>query len=176
MAGDGEAFGAIFDLHHARVHRHVVSLVRTAADAEDVTAGAFLELWRKRKHVRVLHGSVLPWLLVTATNTARNQQRSLRRYRSLLEALPRPIDSYDMHEDVSDDLAQHLAELDPIDQGLLALIALEGHSIKDAAHLIGLTETGARTRLHRARKRLREGLMSTRRRTVEQGDGNEESA
>lgn len=166
-AGDGEAFGAIFDRHHARVHRHALSLVRTQADAQDVTAAAFLELWRKRKHVRVLQGSVLPWLLVTATNTARNQQRSLRRYRALLDALPRQPQSYDPHEDLSDDLAAQLADLDPIDQGLLSLIALEGHSIKEAAELIGLTETGARTRLHRARKKLRSSLMLTRRRGVQ---------
>ncbi|WP_396133584.1 RNA polymerase sigma factor [Arthrobacter sp. 1088] len=45
-------------------------------DAEDATAAAFLELWRRREGVRLVDGSILPWLLVTTTNTARNLQRS----------------------------------------------------------------------------------------------------
>ncbi len=162
MAGDGPAFGTIFDRHQARVYRHAFSLVREAADAEDVTAGVFLELWRKRRSVRVLRGSLLPWLLVTATNIARNQQRTLRRHRALLDALPRPVESDEQEGEVSEDLAAGLAQLDPVDQGLLTLIALEGHSVKEAAELIGLTETGARSRLHRARRRVKESLMATR--------------
>jgi len=162
MAGDGAAFGMIFDRHQARVYRHAFSLVGVAADAEDVAAAAFLELWRKRRSVRVVRGSVLPWLLVTTANIARNQQRSLRRHRALLDALPRPDESYDQGTDVSEDLAAGLSQLDPVDQGLLTLIALEGHSIKEAAEVIGLTETGARSRLHRARRRVKESLIATR--------------
>jgi RNA polymerase sigma-70 factor (ECF subfamily) len=64
-AGDGEAFGLLFDAHHVRVYRHALKLTGSVHDAEEVLAGAFLELWRRRTSVRLVGDSVLPWLLVT---------------------------------------------------------------------------------------------------------------
>ena len=84
LAGDTDAFVAIFDLHHHRVYRHALRMTANVHDAEDITAAAFLELWRRRKSVRMVDGSVLPWLLVTATNLAWNLARGLRRYRALI--------------------------------------------------------------------------------------------
>ena len=86
LDSDSDAFVAIFDKHRDRVYRHALRITENVHDAEDVTAGAFLELWRRQKAVRVVDGSVLPWLLVTTTNLARNLARSLRRYRSILAA------------------------------------------------------------------------------------------
>ena len=65
LAGDGDAFGLIFDAHSGRVYRHARRLTNGVHDAEDVLGAAFLELWRRREDVRVVDGSVLPWLLVT---------------------------------------------------------------------------------------------------------------
>ena len=48
-AGDGDAFGRLFDAHHGRVYRHGLRLTGDVHDAEDVLAAAFLELWRRRK-------------------------------------------------------------------------------------------------------------------------------
>ncbi len=77
--GDGEAFGQVYDAHHQRVYRHALRIVLDRHDAEDVLAAAFLELWRKRASVRVVDGSVLPWLLATATNVGHNHGRTRRR-------------------------------------------------------------------------------------------------
>ena len=79
LAGDGVAFGLIFDLHHQRVFRHVLRLTCDVHDSEDVVAAAFLELWRRRKDVPVVDGSVLPWLLVVANNLCLNRGRAMRR-------------------------------------------------------------------------------------------------
>lgn len=67
IAGDAQAFAALFDLHRDRVFRYARRLLGDIHDAEDATAGAVLELWRRRTSVRVVEGSVLPWLLVTTT-------------------------------------------------------------------------------------------------------------
>jgi DNA-directed RNA polymerase specialized sigma24 family protein len=98
LDGDGEAFGALFDRHRDRVFRHACRLVDARHDAEDVTASAFLELWRRRTDVRLVEGSVLQWLLVTATNLGRNTSRGTRRYRHLLERLPRAEEQADAPE------------------------------------------------------------------------------
>ncbi|MFS2076169.1 RNA polymerase sigma factor, partial [Curtobacterium sp. CT11-133] len=75
LEGDGEAFGRVFDRHRHRVQRHCMRLVPVDTDAADSVAIVFLEAWRNRARVRLVDGSLLPWLLVTATNVARNQTR-----------------------------------------------------------------------------------------------------
>ncbi len=89
-AGDSRTFGVIWDRHHARVFRHLMAGGFPRTDAEDLVAVTFLELWRKRRSVRFVEGSLLPWLIVTARNVARNAARSQRRYERFLAALPAP--------------------------------------------------------------------------------------
>lgn len=163
--GDGDAFGVLFDRHHPRIHRHATRLTATRADAEDLTAATFLEAWRRRDHLRLVNGSVLPWLLVTTTNLARNAHRSARRYRDLLDRLPRTNTVPDTAETalsgplgLDGHLSTALATLRPIDQQLITLVVLEDVTLTDAATLLGLTPGAAKTRLHRARTRLRNHL------------------
>ena len=89
LESDGNAFAAVFDLHRDRVYHHALRMTTSVHDAEDVAAAAFFELWRRRRSVHLVNDSVLPWLLVTTTNLARNLTRGLRRYRALLATLPR---------------------------------------------------------------------------------------
>jgi RNA polymerase sigma-70 factor (ECF subfamily) len=163
LAGDGQAFGVLFERHGGRVFRHACRLVTTQHDAEDVTAAAFLELWRRRSDVRLVEGSVLPWLLVTTGNVARNSVRSTRRYREFLARLPREATAPDAAEVALDrsvlgldaDLRAALLGLDEVDLHLVALVALEDYPIADAARVLKLTPAAAKSRLHRARHRLR---------------------
>jgi len=170
-AGDADAFGMMFDAHQARAHRHACRLVGDVTQAQDVTATAFLELWRRRSEVRMVDGSVLPWLLVTVTNVARNTRRSTRRYRALLDRLPHAEITRDTADEALDrlgvaglapGLAAGLVTLKPVDQALLSLVALEGYSIADAAKATGLTQGAAKTRLSRARAGLRAARAPTR--------------
>ncbi|KLN35664.1 MULTISPECIES: RNA polymerase sigma factor [Cellulosimicrobium] len=164
LGGDSAAFGVLFDRHRDRVFRHAYRLVVDRHQAEDVLAAAFLELWRRRTSVRLVSGSPLPWLLVTASNVARNVRRGTGRHRRLLDALPRGGDVPaaedaafvdDPAEVVDPALGAALRALPAADLRLLTLVALEGWSISDAAGVLGLTPSAAKSRLHRARVRLR---------------------
>jgi RNA polymerase sigma-70 factor (ECF subfamily) len=167
LRGDGDAFVAIFDQHRDRTYRHALRLTANMHDAEDVVAGSFLELWRRRKSVRLVDGSVLPWLLVTATNLSRNVTRSLRRYRSLVASLPR-AESAQSAEDVvvrqieelrlTVELRDALVGLSPSDVALITLTVYEGYSSTQIATALGISDGAARTRLHRARSRMAEAL------------------
>jgi RNA polymerase sigma-70 factor (ECF subfamily) len=166
LDGDGEAFGALFDRHRDRVFRHACRLAHTRHDAEDVVASAFLELWRRRADVRLVERSVLPWLLVTATNLGRNTARGTRRYRQFLERLPRAQDQPDVAEVALDThalgvdarLRAGLRALSKTDAHLFVLVALEGYPVAAAAEQLELSLSAARARLHRVRTRLREQL------------------
>lgn len=70
--GDGEAFGLIFDRHRSRLRRQAHALVPTPTDADDVVSATFLVAWRRRESIRFVDGSMLPWLLRTATHAARH--------------------------------------------------------------------------------------------------------
>lgn len=163
MAGDGEAFGRIFDRHQTRVYRHSLRLTGEVHDAEDVLAAAFLELWRRRSAVRIVDGSVLPWLLVTTNNLCLNRGRSLRRYRAFLAGLPHQepgnvdaetaaLSRADL--DIDPRLLAEIRRMAPMDQQLLALVALEDLPLRQAAAALGVSEQAARSRWQRIRRRL----------------------
>jgi RNA polymerase sigma factor (sigma-70 family) len=157
LDGDGEAFGRIFDAHRDRVFRHSLRLVGSWADADDVVATVFLECWRRRASVRVVDGSLLPWLLVTATNVSRNLTRSSRRYRALLDRLPPPVPApdYELEESTALDALRNLSRQH---QQVLVLCVLEGYLEADAARALGVPVGTVKSRLARARRRLGQQL------------------
>jgi RNA polymerase sigma-70 factor (ECF subfamily) len=165
-SGDAEAFAAVFDLHRDQVFHQALRLVETWEEAEDVAAAAFLELWRRRRDVRVVGGSVLPWLLVTTANLARNSERARRRYRDFLVRLPRETRSPDAAEAMLDGTATAidprlraaLRALPAKDLHLLLLVAFADHTLADTAAVLGISPSAAKNRLQRARARLREQL------------------
>jgi RNA polymerase sigma-70 factor (ECF subfamily) len=129
----------------------------------------FLEAWRHRGSIRVVDGSVLPWLLVTATNVARNHKRGLRRYRAALTRLAPPETVADHAEEVAARserataaraLAQALAGLSAVDRRVVSLCLLEELSYAQAAEVLGLSHASVRSRLSRARRTLREALIA----------------
>jgi RNA polymerase sigma-70 factor (ECF subfamily) len=132
--------------------------------AEDLTSIVFLEAWRRRSRVQLAAEEELPWLYGVAANVVRNQWRSQRRYRAALARLPGPRDEADLADDAVDHLADQeqmqrlvkaLQSLPQIEQDVLTLCAWEDLSPKQAAVALGVPEATVRTRLHRARARLR---------------------
>lgn len=151
--GDSAAFGLIFDLYRDRVFRHAFRILHDVHDAEDASAVSFLELWRRRRHVRLVEGSPLPWLLATTTNTCRNLARAKRRYRALLEKLPHGTHTPSAEDTALDvlvadgELADALGTLGRVDAELFGLVAVEGYSVADAAEVVGISSGAARTRM-----------------------------
>jgi RNA polymerase sigma factor (sigma-70 family) len=161
--GDAAAFGEIFDLHRDRVFGHALRALATRHDAEDVTAIAFLELWRHRRRVRVVNGSIVGWLLVTTNNVCRNQARSARRYRLAIAKLsPEPASP-----DPTDDTAAGIdrarrapgvrevfAQLSARDQDILTLCVLEELTCAEAALALRIPIGTVKSRLSRAKTRM----------------------
>ena len=155
MRGEGEAFGRVFDRHRARVRRHSLRLVPVPDDAEDVVAIVFFEAWRKREAVRFVDGSLLPWLLITASNVARNAARASRRYQMLLSRLPTQELAPDHADDFDDGPAPDaLRRLSAADHQVITLCVLLDFSEKDAAAALGVATGTVKSRLSRAKSRL----------------------
>jgi RNA polymerase sigma factor (sigma-70 family) len=157
LAGDGEAFARIFDRHQQRVFRHSLALVPTHDDAKDVVGITFLEAWRKRHTVRFVDESLLPWLLVTAGHSARNVSRSARRYRDLLERVPRAsVESAAAADAFADDgpALDALAQLSKPHRDVVTLCVIEGLTELEAAAVLSVPVGTVKSRLHRAKAQL----------------------
>jgi RNA polymerase sigma factor (sigma-70 family) len=162
--GDSSAFGALFERHACAVYNFCFRRTGDWAAAEDLTSIVFLEAWRRRKDVRLKDGRALPWLLGVAVNVLRNRRRSERRHRAALARLPIPrgLDFADEVDGRLDDerrmraTLRTVAKLPRRQQEVLALCAWAGLSYEDAALALGLPVGTVRSRLSRARARVRE--------------------
>ncbi|TQS43863.1 RNA polymerase sigma factor [Cryptosporangium phraense] len=162
-AGNQDAFGTLFDRHAKAVYNHCFRLTGNWTLADDATSATFLAAWRRRSSVTLVHDSALPWLLTVATNTIRDERRSLRRRLSLLERLPAPDPAPDHADDVverlddEEQMARLLAasrDLPTAEREALALCVWSGVSYADAAEVLGIAEGSVRSRVSRAKSRL----------------------
>ena len=129
-------------------------------DAKDAVTIAFFELWRKRESVRLVDGSPLPWLLNTVSYAARNLERSGRRYRVLLAHTPvaaHPVDTYGVRRNRR---ARSPASLPAREQSVIVLTVLEGYPERAAAETLGIPVGTVKSRLARAKARLRDDMTS----------------
>jgi RNA polymerase sigma-70 factor (ECF subfamily) len=165
--GDPEAFTAIYDTHHDAVYNYAYRRSGSWERAEDVVSVVFLELWRGRDKVIHEADSVLPWLLGIANNVLRHQWRSAFRYHRLLARLPRAEPEDDHAERVAHrvDASRQirrvesaLSRLTEREREAFSLCVIGGVTYADAASVLGVPVGTVRSRIARARERLRTTL------------------
>jgi RNA polymerase sigma-70 factor, ECF subfamily len=162
--GDTEAFAALFERHAKAIYNYCFRRVGDWSVAEDLLSIVFLEAWKLRAR-EVQPGKVLPWLYGIATNVVRNQRRSERRYTAALRRVPKPGPEADFSPDADeriDDEARMrttlalLSGLPRRELDVLVLCAWCELSYEDASIALGIPIGTVRSRLSRARRRLRE--------------------
>ena len=160
---DARVFEGIFERHFDAVFRYLRR--RVGADvADDLSADVFAAAFRARDRYDTTRVDARPWLYGIATNLLRQHYRDEERE---LAAYARtgvdPLAADDgrvgrVEAPASRAVADALASLPPVERETLLLHAwaeLELHEIADA---LGVPAATVRTRLHRARTRLRERL------------------
>jgi RNA polymerase sigma factor (sigma-70 family) len=162
--GDRDAFGLLFERHARTIYNYCFRRVGSWDAAEDLVSIVFLEAWRRRDK-SLPAGKELPWLLGIATNVVRNRRRAERRYAAALRRVPAPEPEPSFAEDSDDRLAdeawmqralQLLSRLPRREQEVFALCAWSELSYEDAAVALHIPVGTVRSRLSRARARLRE--------------------
>lgn len=163
--GDAESFGLLFDRHARTVYNFCFRRTADWALAEDLTSIVFLEAWRRRAEVRPQHETLRPWFLGVATNVIRNGQRSQRRRdamehrASIASVTPDPTD--DTVARLDDEalmrrVVEALRSLSPADRDVLTLYAWGDLSYAEIADVLGIPTGTVRSRMSRARARLKE--------------------
>lgn len=154
-----DRFRLLFDTHRELVLAYALRRVSTAADAADVLAETFVVAWRRLPDIPA--GDEAPWLIGVARLVLKNIERGNGRRRRLADRLRAEIGHHAPASDgvaVTGHLGVALAGLSAADRELLLLVGWEGLSPAQAAVALNISGDAARTRLTRARSRLRATL------------------
>ena len=160
-ATDEQRFRALFDVHYTQIARYFVSRGCTAADADDLVAATFEVAWRQLDAVPRGEEAIL-WLYGVARNHLRNARRKAQREAAFLDdfrhAVPPVAELPVQSRADAAKTMRALARLKPPDRELVLLVAWDELTPSEAGRVLGLRPSAARSRLHRARRRLAELL------------------
>jgi RNA polymerase sigma-70 factor (ECF subfamily) len=163
--GDERAWSELVEATYRDVYSLCYRILGNADDAAEATQETFLKVWRNLKGFR---GDAMfsTWLYRVATNTAITRQRSRsRRARFEMKAEDEILTQIPGPGSVEDAagakvqvqaLEKALLELPEMYRSAVVLRDVYGMSIEEIAGELKISETAAKVRVHRARKRLRE--------------------
>jgi RNA polymerase sigma factor (sigma-70 family) len=167
---DDAAFDELFRGCAGDVHAYAMSLLGDRSAAEDVTALAFERLYRSRSRLDHGRGTPRAWLFAIARNGALDELRRRRRQPQ------REQDSCAAGDQGFADALEQVERRAIIRDALLLLplrereiVLLKFHgqlSNSELARSLGISESNAGTRLHRALERLREACLALDQREV----------
>jgi len=156
-----EAFGELFDRHWDSVYRYCRS--RAGDAGEDLAAETFKLAFDRRASYDVDRADARPWLLGLATNLIRNHLRGCQRGRRALQRLD--VGTGEDHADAAmgraeaallgPALAQALDGIPEADRDALLLMAWHDLSYAEVAEALDVPLGTVRSRISRARLRLR---------------------
>jgi RNA polymerase sigma-70 factor, ECF subfamily len=153
------SFEALYRACASDLYAYVSSLLRDRAAAEDVTAQTFERALRKRRTFNAKRGTERAWLFGIARNAALDELRKRKRRAALYTD---PADEGPAVEDHVETSARRetvraaLMALEPAERELVALKFYAGLTNPEIAKVVGISESNAGTRLHRAVSKLRE--------------------
>jgi RNA polymerase sigma-70 factor, ECF subfamily len=168
--GDAAAFGLLVRRHQRRVYRLAVHLLKSAAEAEDVTQDTFVRAYGALDR---FDGRSEPftWIYRICVNLSLNALRSRKTRRASspddprVEALlvdHRPASESPQRTSAEKQLSRALIEgVDGLSDTLrttLVLVCIDGLSHAEAGEVLGCPEGTVAWRVHEARKKLRQKL------------------
>ena len=171
-AGDARDFEDLARPAEAGLYRHVLRIVGTTAEAEDIVQDALFSAWRSISSFQ--GGSFRAWLYRIATNRSIDVIRARRR-RGELPLEPADDEDVEWAEPVAEgpdpaEIASHgealaiveaaLGQVAPEQRAALLLRDIEGFSYEEIAQ-ITVSEIGTvKSRIHRARLSVRNALVA----------------
>ncbi|MEU0101925.1 sigma-70 family RNA polymerase sigma factor [Streptomyces sp. NPDC006267] len=160
-----ELFAGLYDRHAPDIHRYAARRLGEGA-ADDITAETFLIAFRTRGRYDTAHRLARPWLYGIAANLIGKQRRTeVRALKALARTGHDPVaaswsDRSDDRLAVQAPLAGALASLSPGDRHVLLLVAWADLGYQEVADALRIPLGTVRSRLNRARRKVREALST----------------
>ena len=173
--GDGRAFEQIVLQTERAVYNLALSIVKKKEDAEDVTQETYLRLWRAASELK-LESSLKLYILRTARNLALDLIRKNSKRDEIDTVIldaegefeidiaddspdSRPDESY-LRKIEKEVVRRSIEELPSAAREIIVLRDIEGLSYTEIAEMLGLAEGTLKSKLFRARERLRKIILS----------------
>lgn len=174
-AGDRAEFARLVETYHELIYRLAIKMLNNPQDAEDVLQETFIKAYR---HLKGFDGrsSLSTWLYRIATNEA---LMLLRRKKPVQVSVDETIETEEgeveplqivdwccipedelMSSEARIHLDRAIDNLPPNLRVVFILRDIQGLSTRETGEVLNLSETAVKTRLSRARLRLREELSS----------------
>lgn len=170
--GDAEAFEVLYNLHKRRVYSLCLRMTANAAEAEDLTQEAFMQLFRKIATFRG-ESAFSTWLHRMAVNVVLMQLR-----KKGLPVVPLEDDIETEEETPKKDFGKQdlalegsidrlrlqtaIGKLPPGYRTIFVLHDVEGYEHNEIADMVGCSIGNSKSQLHKARMKLRELLRTSR--------------
>ena len=167
--GDYEAFEMLFDRHRTLVYRFAYQMVPRRDDAEDIVQEAFVRAYQNLHKYRD-EAKFTTWLLRIVTNLCTDQARMSTRRTNLEQQEAQGAldwmtigDIEDPIENLEEDrrkfaLRKALAALPVHHRSVIVLRDLQEKEYPEIAQILGCTVGGAKLRVLRARRALRDRI------------------
>jgi len=171
-SGDTAAFEELVNRYERKIFRLTMNITRNHEDAEDAMQDAFMKAYT---HLKTFEGGsrFYTWLVRIAANEALMRLRKRRPNLFSLdepvqgqeEIVPRDIQDWGPNpeqryarSEMRDILDQVIDELEPDFRIVLVLRDIEELSTEESANVLGISEAAVKSRLLRARLKLRKKL------------------
>ena len=159
LSGNMDAFSAIYDKYSTELYRSAYFFCRNRHDAEDVLQETFITLYRQCTKIKKPE-SLKYWLFKVMT------RESYKRIEQASKEIPdeEQIIGNKIYSDVSftdHPLYEAVSELPPIYRNVIILYYYNGFSVKEIAQISDCFEGTVKSRLYKARKILKNTLLSS---------------
>jgi len=169
-----EAIPRVLELHGGRLYALAIRLCRNPQDAEDLVQETFLQAFRKWNQFEG-RSSPITWLYTIASRVCQRQHRRragepqqmesledlLPFGESKMAALPTEKDdsvAQQVRQEGRERVGEAIASLPVTFRLPLVLKEIIGFSMAEVADILGMKEATVKTRVHRARLRLRQAV------------------
>ena len=164
--GDADAFERLVTLTEKQIYNTSLSILKNREDAEDVVQETYLRLWRGASSYR--GGSPIAFLYTTARNLSIDKLRECNRHptqsedenalASVPDTSPTP-EEYVIRKLEAETVRISLSELPDEYREIITLRDIDGLTYDEIAQILSIPEGTVKSRLSRARDRLREILL-----------------
>ena len=170
--GDLNAFNFIVQRYQSQVLNLSARILGDRGRAEDVTQETFISAYRAINRFR--GGNLRAWLMRIAANASRDSLRGSRRRpeQSLDESLESPSfqpasteaspEEHAERSELNGELQKAILALSDDQRAVLVLIDVQGFSYEETAETVGASIGTVKSRLNRARRKVRDILMERR--------------
>jgi RNA polymerase sigma-70 factor (ECF subfamily) len=157
VRGDRSAVALLYQRHQAPLFGLARSMLRSAAEAEDLLHDVFLEAWRRSADYSAERGTVRAWLILRTRSRALDRLKSAARPRAAaLE--PPAVEAAPAEQADQSRLRQLLAQMPEAQQQVVLLGYFEGLSSAEISERLGIPIGTVKSRTRAALETLRDVL------------------